>query len=30
MVLIVEDMQQKSKWVLDRVVKTFPDKSGVV
>ena len=28
--LIVEDMQQKSKWVLGRVVKTFPDKSGVV
>ena len=29
-VLIVEDMQQRSKWVLGRVVKTFPDKSGVV
>ena len=29
-VLIVEDMQQMSKWVLGRVVKTFPDKSGVV
>ena len=28
--LIVEDMQQRSKWVLGRVVKTFPDKSGVV
>ena len=23
-------MQQRSKWALDRVVKTFPDKSGVV
>ena len=29
-VLIVEDMQQRSKWVLGRVIKTFPDKSGVV
>ena len=29
-VLIVEDMQERSKWVLGRVVKTFPDKSGVV
>ena len=29
-VLIVEDMQQRSKWVLGRVVKTFSDKSGVV
>ena len=29
-VLIVEDMQQRSKWVLGRVVKTFPNKSGVV
>ena len=28
--LIVEDMQHRLKWVLDRVVKTFPDKSGVV
>ena len=29
-VLIVEYMQQRSKWVLGRVVKTFPDKSDVV
>ena len=29
-VLIVEDLQQRSKWVLGRVVKTFPDKSGAV
>ena len=29
-VSIVEDMQQRSKWVLSRVVKTFSDKSGVV
>ena len=28
--LIVEDMQQRSKWVLGGVVKTFSDKSGVV
>ena len=29
-VLIVKDMQQRSKWVLSRVVEAFPDKSGVV
>ena len=28
--MIVEDMQQRSKWAVGRVVKTFPDKSSVV
>ena len=29
-VLIVEEMQQRSKCVLGRIVRTFPDKSAVV
>ena len=29
-VLIAEDVQQRSKWVLSRTVKPFPDKLGVV
>ena len=28
--VIVEDMQQRSKWVLGRVVKMFPNKSGLI
>ena len=29
-VLVVEDMKQRSKWVMGRVLKTFPDKNGLV
>ena len=29
-VLVVEDTQQRSKWVLGRVTNTYPDKRGLV
>ena len=29
-VLLVEDSQQRSKWLMGRVLKTFPDKRGLV
>ena len=29
-VLLVEDAQQRSKWVLGKVIQTFPDKTGLV
>ena len=29
-VLLAEDLQQRSKWVLGRIVKTFPDRRGLV
>ena len=29
-VLLVEDTQQRSKWVLGRVIETYPDKNGLV
>jgi len=29
-VLVVEDLQQRAKWVMGRVLKTFPDKHGLV
>ena len=30
MVLLVEDMTQRSKWVMGRVLETYPDKRGLV
>ena len=29
-VLLVEDSQQRSKWLMGRVLKTFPNKRGLV
>ena len=29
-VLLVEDTQQRSKWVMGKVLQTFPDKRGLV
>ena len=29
-VLLVEDLQQRSKWVLGRVIDTYRDKNGLV
>ena len=29
-VLLVEDTQQRSKWVLGRILETYPDKHGLV
>ena len=29
-VLLVEDTQRRSKWVLGRILKTYPDKHGFV
>ena len=29
-VLLAESMQQRSKWVMGRVLETYPDKHGIV